>query len=221
MTRFIVVRHGHSVANKACVFAGHVDTPLNETGKRQAEHVASYLATLGRIDHIFYSGLTRTKQTAAPSAALLGLPLQVETGLREIFAGLWENLSYKVINSRYHDDWMVWVHDFSYARPTGGESVREHYFRVERTVHRLAAAHEEQTLLLFTHCTPVRVMNAMAAGLPPEQIDRAAVPLNASVNTYHYENGKLFADEQNRITYPLHLSVSGRFPRPPQMPNEK
>ena len=61
-------------------------------------------------------------------------------------------------------------------------------------------------------------MNAMAAGLSPEQIGSAKLPLNASVNVYRYENGKLFAEEQNRITYPLSLSVSKRFPPPPQMP---
>jgi probable phosphoglycerate mutase len=218
MTRFIVVRHGYSTTNKSKIFASHTDAPLTEQGKKQAECVAAYLAQAEKVDHIYCSGLTRTRQTAMPSAARFGLPVQVEKGLIEIFAGLWENLSYKEINTRYHEDWMIWLHDISHARPTGGESMREHYLRVERTVHRLAAEHEGQTLLLFTHYTPVRVMNAMAAGLSPEQIGSAKLPLNASVNVYRYENGKLFAEEQNRITYPLSLSVSKRFPPPPQMP---
>ncbi len=221
MTRFIVVRHGLSTANKAEIFAAHTDTPLTEQGKQQAEYVAAYLAQTGRVDRIFYSGLTRTKQTAAPSAKLFGLPMQEEKGLIEIFAGLWENLPYKEIDKRYHDDWMRWNYDFSLARPTLGESVREHFIRVERTVHRLAAAHEGETLLLFTHCTPVRVMNAMAAGLPPEQLARAAIPLNASVNVYRYVDGALCVEDKNRITYPLSLSCSKRLPRPPLMPKIK
>ena len=221
MTRFIAVRHGYSTANKAKCFAGHPDVPLTDQGKAQAEYVATDLAQGERVDHIFYSGLTRTRQTAQPCAKLLGLPLQVENGLREVFAGLWENLPYHVIDERYHDDWSRWMFDFSHARCTGGESVREHYFRVERTIRRLAAAHEGQTLLLFTHCTPVRVMNAIAAGISPEHIHRAAVPRNGSINIYRYEDGKLFVEEADRIAYPLSLSSCERFPCPPRMPKEK
>ena len=88
MTRFIVVRHGLSEANKAEVFAGLTDAPLLEKGKLQAEYVAQYLAKGERIDRILYSGLTRTRQTAEPSARALGLPLHAEPGLAEIFAGL-------------------------------------------------------------------------------------------------------------------------------------
>lgn len=218
MTRFIVVRHGFSLANKALCFAGHFDTPLTDQGKAQAEYVARYLSQNEKVDHIFYSGLVRTKQTALPSAKCFGLALQVEKGLSEIFAGLWEALPYTVIDARYHDDWMHWIYDFSHARCTGGESVRDHYARVKNTVHRLAAAHEGQALLLFTHCTPGRMMNAMAAGLPPECVHLASAPMNASVSVFCYENGRLHAKEQNLIPYPAALGSSSEFPAPPQMP---
>lgn len=218
MTRFIVVRHGLSEANKAEVFAGLTDAPLLEKGKLQAEYVAQYLAKGERIDRILYSGLTRTRQTAEPSARALGLPLHAEPGLAEIFAGLWEGLSYRSIDERFHEEWMGWLFDFSNARCPMGESVRRLYLRVERTVHRLAKAHEGQTLLLFTHCTPLRVMCAMASGLSPEQIRHAAMPMNASVNVFRYENGKLLAEEINRTVIPLSLSSSRALPPPPLMP---
>ena len=43
MTRFIVTRHGQSIANAECRFAGHSDFDLSEIGKQQAELVADYL----------------------------------------------------------------------------------------------------------------------------------------------------------------------------------
>ncbi len=214
MTRFIVVRHGYSVANHNSAFAGLVDVPLTELGKRQAEYVADYLAAYEKVDKIFYSGLTRTRQTAEPSAKRLGLPLHTEKGLTEVFAGLWENETYRTINKRYHEDWMRWLYDYSNGRCTLGESMREHYVRVADTVRRLAAAHEGQTLLLFTHFNPLRVMNAMAEGLPPEQLHRAPAPANASVNIYSYENGALRAEKQNVITYPPSLSARPLMPKP-------
>ncbi len=214
MTRFIVVRHGFSEANKTHAFAGISDPPLTQKGKRQAEYVAAYLAEHERVDHIFYSGLTRTRQTAEPSAAVFGLPLRVERDLIEIFAGLWEGKTFREINEKYHDDWMTWLFDFPHCHCTQGESVRDHYLRVERAVHRLAAAHEGQTLLLVTHYNPVRVINAMAAGLPFEQLHRAPAPANASVNIYCYENGVLRAEQQNIITYPPFLGAPWTIPGP-------
>ena len=212
MTRFIVVRHGFSVANKAQRFAGHVDTPLNELGKKQAEHVAEYLAASERIDKIIYSGLLRTKQTAAPLAERLGLPLHADNALRELFAGLWENMPYDDIDRLFHDDWMTWRFDIGHAQCTGGESIREHYARIEHAVHRLAKEHDGQTLFLATHCTPVRVMSAMAEGIPWERFQDAPPAANASIHVFTYEDGILRCENSNLITYPRTLLSWRRFP---------
>ena len=213
MTRFIVVRHGFSTANKAKCFAGHVDVPLNEIGRKQAEHVAEYLAANEHIDKIICSGLLRTRQTAAPVAARLGLPLHEDTALREIFAGLWENMPYDDIKRLFHDDWMCWCYDIGHTRCTGGESIREHYARIEQAVHRLAKEHDGQTLLLVTHCTPARVMNAMSAGIPWENFQAAPLPANASIHIFTYENGTLRCEKENLIAYPSSLSSWRRAPR--------
>jgi probable phosphoglycerate mutase len=212
MTRFIVVRHGFSIANKAKCFAGHVDRPLNEIGKAQAAHVAAYLAANERIDKIICSGLTRTRQTAAPIAEHLGLPVHEDASLRELFAGLWENMPYGEIDRLYHDDWMIWCYDIARSRCTGGESIREHYARIERAVHRIAEDHDGQTLLLVTHCTPVRVMCAMAAGVPWERFQDAPPAANASIHVFIYEDGILRCEKSNLITYPRTLLSWRRFP---------
>ena len=212
MTRFIVVRHGFSVANKAQRFAGHVDTPLNEIGKKQAEHVADYLAANERIDKIIYSGLLRTKQTATPVANRLGLPLYEDSALRELFAGLWENMPYGDIDRLFHDDWMTWKFDIARAQCTGGESIRAHYARIERAVHRIAKCHDGQTLLLVTHCTPVRVMSAMATGVPWERFQDAPLAANASIHVFNYDDGVLRCEKSNLIAYPRTLLSWRRFP---------
>ncbi len=221
MTRFIVVRHGFSTANKAEVFAGHMDVPLTEKGKRQAEYTAEYLAAHERIDKILYSDMTRTRQTAEPTARRFNLTLHKDASLRELFAGAWEGMTYEDIDRLYHEDWRVWEFDFSHARCTMGESVREHYFRIRDAIHRIAAAHDGKTVMLVTHCTPVRVMNALAAGIPPERVNEAELPLNASINIYSYEDGTLTAEKTNIIAFPMWLSSSKRLPPPPLMPKKK
>ena len=213
MTRLIVVRHGFSIANKIKRFAGHTDTPLDEIGKAQAQHVAEYLAANEHIDKVICSGLTRTRQTAAPLVAKLGLPLHEDTALREIFAGLWENMPYADINRLFHDDWLCWCYDIGHTRCTGGESIREHYARIERAVHRIAEDHDGQTLLLATHCTPVRVMSAMSRGIPWQRFQEAPLPANASIHIFTYENGVLHCEKENLIAYPPSLASWRRPPR--------
>lgn len=221
MTRLIVVRHGHSTANDRMVFAGHYDVPLTKIGKKQAEYAADYLIANEKIDRIIHSDLTRTKQTAAPLAKRLGLPLHADATLRELFAGLWETLPFREIDQVYHEDWMRWRFCFSDARPTGGESIREHYFRIRSAIHRIARENDGKTVVLFTHCTPVRMISAMSKGLPPERVDEAEFPLNASLAIYNYENGILRAEKTNLIVYPIAYSTIPSCPHPPLVANKK
>lgn len=216
MTRLIVIRHGHSAANNAQVFSGMLNTPLSAVGERQAEYLAEYLAANERIDKIYVSGLTRTVQTATPTAKRLGLPLHTERGFQEIFAGIWENVKYKKINLLYHDEWMTWGYDFAHARCPSGESVRAFYRRVEAALHRLCAQNENKTVMLVTHATPLRVLCCMANGGDIEDVGKVKFPDNASINVFHYENGTLTPEQINLVVYPCSLIASRAHPLPPR-----
>ena len=217
MTSLIVVRHGYSVANDAHCFAGRLDTPLSDIGKQQAEHVGTYLAANMHIDKIYTSGLTRTIQTAMPTATRLGLPLHSEQGLQEIFAGLWEGIPYKEIKRLFHDDFMTWCHDLPHARCTCGESIRELYHRTKKTVFRLAEENEGKTLLLVTHATPLRAIHAVALGVSPDLFHTVPCHVNASINIFSYEDGVLSLNTNNLVVYPTHLLHSSAYPMPPRL----
>lgn len=88
-----LVRHGQSTANAA----GIIDTAvpgavLTQLGQQQAQTIASLLAAKGPVAAIYASQLTRTQQTAAPLAAMLGMNVQVLPGLNEIDAGVFNGL---------------------------------------------------------------------------------------------------------------------------------
>lgn len=218
MTRFIVVRHGRSTANNKGIFSCWQDVPLAPIGVAQARHVADYLAAHEQIDAIYTSGMLRTVQTAAPTAERFGLEIQTEHGLREIFAGLWEGIPYRKLNCLFHEDWMNWLYDFSNVRCTDGESVRELYRRIEATLHRLAAQNEGKTVMLTTHCTPLRLIMAMSMGYTPAQAHLAPTPTNATVNIFRYKDGALTAEVTNLVTYPDSLYSTDTHPLPPRMP---
>ncbi len=71
MARIILVRHGQDSDNAARVLNGHRDTELTDLGRAQAKETAQKLER-EKIDHIYHTPLTRTKQTAQIIADHIG-----------------------------------------------------------------------------------------------------------------------------------------------------
>ncbi|MDR3663100.1 MAG: histidine phosphatase family protein [Mycobacterium sp.] len=86
------VRHGESQGNVSCCIDTTIPGPnLTANGQAQAQARAQQLATDGvPYDGIYYSDMVRTQQTAAPFAALTGLPETELAGLHEVQAGIYE-----------------------------------------------------------------------------------------------------------------------------------
>ena len=63
MVKFLIVRHGHSVANEQSIFAGITDVALSKIGEQQAEAVSNYILNNHQIDAIYSSQLSRAKNT--------------------------------------------------------------------------------------------------------------------------------------------------------------
>jgi broad specificity phosphatase PhoE len=78
MTLYLV-RHGRAAAG-----VEHPDPELDPVGRSQAERVAQALVQRG-AERLVCSPLLRTRQTAAPIAAALGLPLELRPEVAEVF----------------------------------------------------------------------------------------------------------------------------------------
>lgn len=61
--KVIICRHGETDGNKFKIIQSY-DTPLNETGLKQAEQLAEDLKLFGNFDQVISSSLLRAKQTA-------------------------------------------------------------------------------------------------------------------------------------------------------------
>ena len=79
---FFFLRHGESVANRADVIAGVVNSPLTPDGKAQALRAAALLAG-ENIGSVFSSTLRRAAETAVPVASAHGLPVACLSELGE------------------------------------------------------------------------------------------------------------------------------------------
>ncbi len=88
-TPFWFLRHGETDWNAQNLSQGNVDIPLNPTGIAQAHRAALRLRHRG-IATIVASPLSRAHDTARIVGEALGLPVQLDEGLREVSFGVKE-----------------------------------------------------------------------------------------------------------------------------------
>ena len=200
MTRFIMIRHGFSVANNEKRFAGHSDFPLTDIGRAQAERCADALVN-EKIDAVYASDLSRAFDTATPVARSHDLPVIPHKGLREIFAGEWEGKTYEELEAEYPESFGVWKSDLSNAHPDGGESIRQLYSRILATLDGIARENEGKTVCIATHATPVRSVCTAAMGLDYKGMTKIGWTANASISIFEYEDGRFTAIEVSRTDH--------------------
>lgn len=187
MTEMILIRHGETDWNRQLRFQGHLDVGLNAVGLEQARRLGDRLAG-ERVDHVYASDLLRTQQTAAPAAALLRRVPVTDGALREQHFGSVDGMSAEEIQTRHPEAWAGWLcFNEDFCMPEG-ESTRQFHMRVMDALHRIAAAHAGQTLLVVTHGGVLDMVwrTARALGLNgPRQSD---IP-NAGINRVMVSDG--------------------------------
>jgi probable phosphoglycerate mutase len=123
--RQYLVRHGESVFNVESRVQGQADVSLSELGRLQADALAAWTRSLPAdvaIDEIWSSPLARARETATAMAAALGLSLQIEEGLAELHAGIFQGHLWADLEAAFPEEVACWRSgDADYAIP-GGES---------------------------------------------------------------------------------------------------
>ena len=166
--RVIFWRHGRTSWNAEQRFQGQTDIPLDEVGVSQAERAAGMLATL-RPCRIICSDLQRAQRTAEPLARILGLPVLLDEGLRETFAGEWEGLQRPELEAGYGDLLQRWSAQADVRPGVTGETRLEVAERVVLAVERgLEEVPPGSALMVVTHGGAARAGIGAILGLPPE-----------------------------------------------------
>jgi broad specificity phosphatase PhoE len=174
--RLLLLRHGQTYANTS----GALDTAvpglhLTELGVRQAEAAARALAADG-IDGIYVSNLTRTHQTAAPLAELLGISPRVLEGLREISAGDFEMGTDHDSIAGSNTPVPARLEPRYDTRKPGGESGHEFPARYDAAVAEIAGAGHGRAVLV-SHGAAIRTwISARVPGI--ESHAKATDPLH-------------------------------------------
>ncbi len=194
MTELIIIRHAQSLANANEVFIGQTDLGLSEMGKKQAEALCLYLQNIKlKVDKIYSSSLSRPYQTIEPYAKAVGKEIIKRDGLREIYAGKWENNKFADLPDLFPETFAhYWKEDIANCTPDGGESVAALYERVNLELDTLACENDGKRIIISTHATPIRCFCARAVG-GLSNMQQIKWVNNASVNIFNWENGILSA----------------------------
>jgi phosphoserine phosphatase len=130
---------------------GRADVPLNETGLRQAELIATTLADEAVVA-VYASPLQRTMQTAQVIADAHGIAVVPEPGLIEMDIGEMDGLQLSHIRDRFPGFLERWMSvDGPAEKMPGGERLVDVADRAWETLSRLASAHQGETVAAVTH----------------------------------------------------------------------
>lgn len=153
----LLARHGQTDDNREPLrFQGWRDTPLNDTGRRQAVELAERLSN-DRIVSLWSSDLIRASETAEIVGARLGLEVKLDPRLREANRGRWEGRCFHDVASEEPELYAAWMRAGSDWRFPDGESLEEQQQRVHECIDELRSGCE-LPVLVVCHGGSIRVM---------------------------------------------------------------
>ncbi|MGO9958191.1 MAG: histidine phosphatase family protein [Solirubrobacteraceae bacterium] len=153
----LLARHGQTDDNLEPIrVQGFTDTPLNDTGRRQAAELAERAAGRGIVS-LWASDLSRARETAEIVGARIGLSPTLDARLREGCRGRWEGHRFIEIERDEPELYAAWRRAGPGFRFPDGESLLEHQTRVTDC---LAEIHRTGLLpaLVVCHGGSIRVM---------------------------------------------------------------
>ena len=118
--RLVMLRHGQTEFNAGSRMQGQLDTELSELGRDQAVAAAEVLAKRQPL-LIVSSDLRRALDTAVVLGERSGLPVVVDTRLRETHLGDWQGMTHLEVDAAAPGARLAWRNDATWA-PHGGES---------------------------------------------------------------------------------------------------
>ncbi len=210
MTAVTFVRHGHTELSREDYMCGTTDPPLCETGRAMAAAIAERAAQ-DRWDALYASPLLRTRQTAAPVAERLGLPIQLEPDLREIAYGEWDGRRLSEIRATDPARHQRWVERPGSVAPPGGESGEDVVARSHPAIGRIVERHPGGNVLVVSHKATIRLLLCAFLGVDLNLFRaRIAAPVASLAIVEFRATGPLVVSLGDTSHLPPHLRAAAR-----------
>ncbi len=153
----LLARHGETNDNVEPIrVQGFTDTPLNDTGRRQAAELGSRLRDAGIVS-LWSSDLSRASETASIVGSFIGLEPRLDPRLREANRGRWEGRRFVDIEREEPELYAAWRGRPGEFRFPGGESLEDQLRRVSEAVADVRSSGRLPALVVC-HGGSIRVM---------------------------------------------------------------
>jgi len=187
MTRLILIRHGETNWNLEGRWQGQADIPLNQNGHVQAQETAAQLADVP-LEAIYASDLQRAHASAMAIAERKGLPVQIDSRLREINHGIWEGMLIADIEAHYQQELESRRNDpFLIAAP-GGENGRQVQVRMLAALQDIVHHHPNGAVAVVSHGYAIAVVRAYFSNHPFHRV-RELIPKNSEIIQINVRDG--------------------------------
>jgi 2,3-bisphosphoglycerate-dependent phosphoglycerate mutase/probable phosphoglycerate mutase len=168
LRRLVLVRHGQTDYNADGRMQGHIDSELTDLGIAQARGAAPFLAGYLPV-RLLSSDLSRAARTAAELGLVTGLPVMLDSRLRETYLGKWQGYTPGEVEANWPGALATWRGDPTWA-PPGGESKVDVAARALPVVEELDARYtgdEPVTVMFCAHGGVIAALSCALIGLDP------------------------------------------------------
>lgn len=158
--KLILVRHGETLWNREGRVQGISDIAMSDMGRLQVRRLAESLKN-DNIKIIYSSPLQRARETAGIISEFIGIPVQLESGLREMDQGDFEGMSHDELTAKHKPFLHQWLTDPAIVNMPNGESLLEVQERAWKVIDHISG-NVENTLIVshnFTLATIICKIN--------------------------------------------------------------
>jgi broad specificity phosphatase PhoE len=188
-----LVRHGQTDANLIGRYQGHLDLPLNETGREQVVTMGAQLREeletrgITSVQALYSSDLVRTRETAQAVADSLGMEIIPDARLREIHMGDWEGAYFTEIREQFPAIVEQRYRDPMHIAPPNGETTFDVAKRMWPALDAYAARHHgDDPIVVVSHGMAIATVICRIRGISLARVFEV-VPGNAEVTMIDWE----------------------------------
>lgn len=167
---YFLMRHCEALSNRKNFLSSYPEIKFNPLTRKGVADALSKGRGLRKfkIDLIFCSPLTRTKETADIIANILKVPAIVDFRLREIDLGILNNHKYEKLDE-YLQDPLTFKRDLN-KKIENGESFEDVRERVVDFICNLEKMYKDKNILIISHGAPLLMLEAEMRGIDNETL---------------------------------------------------
>ena len=209
MTTIYLVRHAQAEGNLYRRCHSWHNGLLTLKGREQVKALEKRLAGI-HFDAVYSSDLYRAMATAGAVYRPRGLTLRVDPALREIGAGVWEDVPWGQLLHDHRDSLTAFLACDPEWQVEGSESFPAVRQRMDQAIRRIAASHPGQTVAVASHGCAIKCGLSAWLGLGLDQMNQVPLSNNTGVAKLEVENGQVKVIYYNDDS---HLGAASPLPR--------